>query len=74
MGRIHPLSGNKHRYRGCKIRGGVILVILLLMLASVGHTYTTLANYNFYGLSPGTTSVSCTIDPGSNQDWIFDSK
>ena len=51
-----------------------MIVTLLFMLASIGNTYNTLANYNFYGLSAGTTTIPCTEDSTNNNDWEFVSK
>ena len=48
-----------------------MIVTLLFMLASIGNTYNTLANYNFHGLSAGTTTIPCTEDPTTNQNWNF---
>ena len=52
------------------------LVILLLLAAHIGQvgSYIALANYNFYGLSSGTTNIQCTVDPVNNLDWQLASK
>ena len=53
-----------------------MIVTILIMAAQIGHvgSYNTLANYDFHGLNAGTTSVSCTVDPTNNQDWVFESE
>ena len=51
-----------------------MLVTLLVMFANIGHTYNTLATYNFHEMSTGDTSISCTEDSTNNNDWQFVSK
>jgi len=71
---MHPLRGsNRYRHKQEKIKGAV-LVILIVIFASIGHAYNILANYNFHGLSAGTTTIPCTQDPTNNQNWNFASE
>ena len=61
----------------CRVKIDVtMLLIILIMLAQIGHaqTYETLANYNFHGMSAGTNTIPCTIDSLDNHDWEFVSK
>ena len=44
------------------------------MQLSYVSSQTIHANYDFYGLSQGTTSIACSVDPVNHYNWEFAGK
>ena len=57
-----------------KMNTWILIVTMILVIRLSSGSFTALANYNFYGLSPGTTKIPCTIDSASNIEWEFAGK
>ena len=52
------------------------LIVFIMLVNQALHTVssTMMSNYDFHGLSSGTTSIPCTVNPSGNVDWVFQSK
>ena len=77
MGKESMRISTDHRDTGkveLKLKMLKALLMMILCVQSTFATYTPFANYNFFGLSAGTTSIASTITPGFYQSWTFESK
>ena len=71
--KVVPYLKNKRRISS-KILTLISLIILMSAFQVANASYTALANYDFYGLSTGTSVVDCSVNSATNQPWVLAGK